>query len=370
MDFYLHSKAYIYTFNDGTMRKKALRLSLFEKVILVNSILLVSEALAGLWITSHSLETHHYLIDTSFIVIATLLILLTNTLLLRASFRPLYTLLATIREISRGKTDARAKLVNSNSEVGELAQAFNSMLDTLEGMRREQAMLILQAQEEEQRRIALELHDEAGQNLTALLVHTELLHQRIQAFPPHAMDKQAQKQLQRGLTQINTLTQLTLEGIRVLAQQLRPSVLDDLGLVAAFRWLTEDSRQRLHLPVHLTLSGIEETQQKKHIPSAHEIALFRIAQEGLTNVARHAQAQHVLLSLRKEEGKITVCVQDDGVGYDPETARRGLGVFGMQERAALLGGTLTIRSRPGEGTVVEGSLPLSPTHQEVCADVN
>ncbi len=152
------------------MIRRHFKLSLFEKVILGNSILLVSEAVAGLWVTSHSLEAHHYLIDTSFIVISTLLILLTNILLLRASFRPLFNLLTTIREISKGKTDARAKLVSSDSEVGELAEAFNGMLDKLEAARREQTMLIIQAQEEEQRRIALELHDEAGQNLTALLI--------------------------------------------------------------------------------------------------------------------------------------------------------------------------------------------------------
>ncbi len=248
------------------MIRKRLQLSLFEKVILGNSILLISEALAGLWLTSHSLETHHYLIDTSFIVVATLLILLTNALLLRASFRPLFTLLTTIREISKGKTDARAKLVASDSEVGELAQAFNTMLDKLDAARREQAMLIMQAQEEEQRRIALELHDEAGQNLTALLIHTELLHQRIQAFPSTAISQEAQRQIEHGLAQVNELTQQTLEGIRVLAQQLRPSALDDLGLVAAFRWLAEDSRQRLHLTVDLTIHGVEGVHKKSIFP--------------------------------------------------------------------------------------------------------
>ena len=346
------------------MKRKHLQLSLFEKVILGNSILLVSEALAGLWVTSHSLETHHYLIDTSFIVVATLLILLTNTLLLRASFRPLFTLLTTIREISKGKTDARAKLVASDSEVGELAQAFNTMLDKLEVARREQTMLIIQAQEEEQRRIALELHDEAGQNLTALLIHTELLHQRMQAFPTTAISEQAQKQLASGLTQVNTLTQQTLEGIRVLAQQLRPSVLDDLGLAAAFRWLAEESRQRLHLTVDLTIQGLEGTHDIKYLPSAYEIALFRIAQESLTNIARHAHAQRVSLSLIQQSQTIVVCIADDGDGYDTEQTKTGLGIFGMHERATFLGGKLTITSQIGQGTTVEATLPLCRENKE------
>ncbi len=340
------------------MKRKHLQLSLFEKVILGNSLLLVCEALAGLWVTSHSLETHHYLIDTSFIVVATLLILLTNIVLLRASFRPLFMLLATIREISKGKTDARANLIASDSEVGELAQAFNTMLDKLETARREQTMLILQAQEEEQRRIALELHDEAGQNLTALLIHTELLHQRMQAFPTTAMSEQAQKQLTLGLTQLNVLTQQTLEGIRDLAQQLRPSVLDDLGLAAAFRWLSEESRQRLHLPVDLTIEGVEGTYEKKHLPAAYEIALFRIAQESLTNIARHAHPQHVSLSLIQYTQTIVVCITDDGGGFDMEQIKTGVGIFGMQERAAFLGGKLTLTSQRGKGTIVEATLPL------------
>ncbi len=341
------------------MIRKHFQLSLFEKVILGNSILLIGEALAGLWVTSHSLETHHYLIDTSFIVISTLLILLTNTMLLRASFRPLFTLLTTIREVSKGKTDTRAHLISSDTEVGELAQAFNSMLDKLEAARREQTMLIIQAQEEEQRRIALELHDEAGQNLTALLVHTELLQQCIQAFPENAVSKQAQKQLTNGLTQVNTLTLQTLEGIRVLAQQLRPSVLDDLGLIAAFRWLAEDSRQRLHLIVTLHIAGFEETPEKKHLPLTYEIALFRIAQESLTNVARHANTQHVSLSLEQHAHTIIVRVADDGDGYDTEQTKTGLGVFGMRERATLLDGKLTITSRKGDGTIIEAALPFS-----------
>ncbi len=346
------------------MIRKRLQLSLFEKVILGNSLLLVSEALAGLWVTSHSLETHHYFIDISFIVIATLLILLTNALLLRASFRPLFTLLTTIREISKGKTDARAKLVASDSEVGELAQAFNTMLDKLDAARREQAMLIMQAQEEEQRRIALELHDEAGQNLTALLIHLELLHQYIQAFPSTDISEEAQKQLERGLTQVNVLTQQTLEGIRVLAQQLRPSVLDDLGLVAAFRWLAEDSRQRLKLTVDLSIHDVEGTRKKNHLLPAHEIALFRIAQESLTNIARHAHARHVFLSLTQYPHAIVVCIRDDGNGYDIEQTKTGFGIFGMQERATLLRGKLTITSRRGEGTTVEATLPLCTLHGE------
>ncbi len=336
-------------------------LSLFEKVILVNSLMLVGEALAGLWITNHNLESHHYLIDTSFIILATLLTLLTNIILLRISFRPLFGLLSTIRAISTGSTDARAPLSPSDNEINELAQSFNTMLDRLEEVRREQTALILQAQEDERRRIALELHDETGQNLTALLVHTELLHQRFQVLPQTMRAEDTHKYIEEGLLQLTKLTQNTLENIRVLAQQLRPSVLDDLGLLAAFRWLVADSAQRLHIKVELHIEGIKEGLHT--LPPDYETALFRIAQESLTNIARHAQTHAAVLTLRLDTSQILLQIQDQGCGSTPEQLRKGMGIFGMRERATLPGGTLTIDTHPGQGTTVRAVLPL-PLKQE------
>jgi signal transduction histidine kinase len=157
---------------------------------------------------------------------------------------------------------------------------------------------------------------------------------------------------------MNTLLQQTLDGVRVLAQQLRPSTLDDLGLLSSFRWLVEDSRERLHLTVDLVIRGLVETHEKHILPSAYEIALFRIAQESLTNIARHARAHHVSLSLQKQQNIVTLLIADDGDGYDITRQKAGLGIFGMRERAELLGGELTIRSEQGKGTTVRACLPL------------
>lgn len=332
---------------------KSWHISLFEKVILVNSLMLIGEALAGLWVTSHNLEAHHYLIDTSFIVLATLVTLATNILLMRASFRPLFSLLTTIRKVSAGDTQARAAVTTSSEEIGELGQAFNSMMDRLEAVRREQTTLILQAQEEERRRIALELHDETGQNLTALLIHAELLNQNFQQIQSSAISKPAYEQLARGLQQLTTLTQLTLENVRTLAQQLRPSVLDDLGLFAALRWLQDDSGERLHLAVELDIGEI-----KHPLPANYETVLFRIAQESLTNIARHAHTQHACIVLQEEQQSLCLRVHDNGCGYDPQQRHAGSGTLGMRERARQLGGTLTIYSYPGQGTIVQTVLPL------------
>jgi len=368
---------------------RRLRLSLFEKVILANSLMLIGEALAGLWVTSHNIEAHHYLIDTGFIVLATLLGLLINIVLLRVSFRPLFNLLHTMRAVSSGAVYKRALTRSSDTEIAELARAFNSMLDRLEAARREQVMLTLQAQEEERRRLALELHDESSQNLTALLVHAEVLRQSLQALPDTAITEATRAQLDQELTKLTGLMQRALDDIRTLAQQLRPSVLDDLGLHAAFRWLAEDGRQRLQLAVELHTDGVEgipldksgayaeladgqtqpgpSTHRKgtfdSHYIALYETALFRIAQESLTNAARHAQAQHVTISLTQDGEHVWLEVHDDGCGFDSSQRYPGLGIFGMHERAALLGGTVTIQSQPSRGTTVQAMLPL-PTNKE------
>lgn len=346
-------------FHIDTKPMQRLNLSLFEKVILANSLMLIGVALVGLWVTSHSLEAHHYLIDTSFIVIATLLGISINVLLLRASFRPLFGLLHTIRIVSTGNTHTRAKVTSADSEIGELARAFNTMMDRLEEAKREQAMLILQAQEVERHRLALELHDESSQNLTALLVHVEILNQSLQALPEEAITHAARGQLHGGLQQLNHLTQGTLNNIRILAQQLRPSVLDDLGLQSALRWLAEDSRERLKLPVEVQLEPGEDSIRTQEHAAHYQTTLFRIAQESLTNAARHAHAQHVWLSLSQDQNSVSLQVRDDGCGFDPSQRHAGLGIVGMHERATILEGTLTIISQPGQGTTVEVRLPLS-----------
>jgi two-component system sensor histidine kinase UhpB len=340
--------------------KATRRLSLFEKVILVNTLLLIGEALAGLWITSHNLESHHYLIDTSFIVAATLLSLLINFLLLHASFRPMFHLLRVIRAVAEGDLTRRAENLPADTEIGELALAFNSMLDQLEASQRQQTLLIFQAQEEERRRVARELHDESSQDLTALLVHAEIMSQILQTLPDTASIADVRATIEAGLCQLTQLTQNTLEHVRTLALQLRPGILDDLGLHAALRWLVEDARQRLQLPIELSIDGLEEVVRAHSSAALYATTLFRIAQESLTNAARHARAQHISITSTQGAQQVCLTIRDDGIGYDSTTRSPGLGITGMRERAALLSGKLTITTTPGKGTSVEARLPLQP----------
>src|SRR5579871_846311 len=203
-------------------------LSLFEKVLVANTVIILVEALAAWWITRHALESYHYLIDTSFLVAAALVGLLINTLLLRAAFRPLFGLLNTIQVIEAGRLDCRAPISAHASDVSQVAAALNAMLDRLEALRHQTAGEILHAQEQERRRLALELHDQSSQTLTALTMHAQALEDLLaaDAAPAPAL-------LRQQVAQVNRLAGRTLSELRHVAEQLRPAILDDLGLEAA-----------------------------------------------------------------------------------------------------------------------------------------
>ena len=334
------------------LRQRGLRLSLFEKVIVANSVMLVGEALVALWVTSHSLESHHFLIDTSFLIFAALGSLFINVVVLRASFRPLFRLLLTMRSVSAGETGQRTP-VPTDPDIGELTRTFNKMLDQLETFQREQTLQIVQAQEEERRRLARELHDETSQTLTALLIHTEVLNQHVDKATPR-LTSEEQQQFHHETTQLTKLAQGTLDDIRVIAQQLRPGILDDLGLLAALRWLAEDGRERLHLNVKVTLPE----NKMLHLSPDYETTLFRIAQESLTNSARYADATQVSILLRIERHEVKLIIADNGCGFNATEVHEGLGLRGMRERAALHRGILNLRTAPEQGTAIEVILPI------------
>jgi signal transduction histidine kinase len=208
---------------------------------------------------------------------------------------------------------------------------------------------LLQVQEAERRAIASELHDEIGQGLTGL----DLLLSTSQQFPPE--QAQAQAQL-RDL----------LEQVRGLALDLRPTMLDDLGVVPALVWLFERYTTQTKVSVRFEHSGLEE---QRFAPDV-EITAYRIVQEALTNVARHADVHEVIVRLWTDADTLSVIIVDQGRGFDLQTVQRGAssGLAGMVERAALLGGELTIESAPGTGTRLTASLPLhsngEPPRQE------
>jgi signal transduction histidine kinase len=205
---------------------------------------------------------------------------------------------------------------------------------------------LLSVEDEERRRIARELHDETGQSLTALLVGLRVIEQQTQ-----------RSEVREAATRLRRVAAQTVDNVGRLARGLHPSVLDDLGLLAAARRYVTDYAKGHGLAVDLKSEGLGT----RRLPSLIQTTMYRILQEGLTNVARHARAARVELELRLDGGVLELRIQDDGIGFDPATAeatRTGLGLHGMGERVALLGGTIEIRSTPGKGTTVHARVPV------------
>ena len=210
---------------------------------------------------------------------------------------------------------------------------------------RQMSSHVLTAQEEERTRIARELHDDTAQALTSVLVRLRLLERSAE-----------DKRLRSGLAELRDLTVETLDGVRRLAIDLRPPMLDDLGLEAAIQSHVQDFSRQRQINVNFTSSGLGR------LPPNVELVLYRIVQEALSNVAKHAGASRVETRLSRKGRTLRLLVEDDGCGFDVEAAKgsrqSGLGLFGMEERLALIGGTLRVESSPGKGTRLSAEVPL------------
>ena len=213
---------------------------------------------------------------------------------------------------------------------------------------------VLQAQEEERKRISRELHDDAGQSLL-LLIH------RLDALASDPANKLA-KPAKDKIARLHGLAVKILDGLRRYAQELRPAILDHMGLVAALGWMAENVNREQGAKVIVEVRGTE-----CELSPEARLVLFRIAQEALNNVKKHSEATRAVVKLEYEPQKIILTITDNGKGFDlPERlsdlASTGkLGLTGMEERARLLGGTLRVQSKPGEGTAVTAELPLNGT---------
>ncbi|MGD9795493.1 MAG: sensor histidine kinase, partial [Acidimicrobiia bacterium] len=215
---------------------------------------------------------------------------------------------------------------------------------------REVLALVLEAQETERARVARDLHDQIGQTLTSVLLGLRLLDD---ALAGDADDFGAA----RGRCgEARELVVEALDEVRRLAFDLRPTVLDDVGLVAAVRRLAGDLTSRSGVRIDLALGPLADHSR---LPPDIETVVYRVVQEALTNVARHSQASFATVTVDARVDRIHASIADDGVGFEVgELQRRSLGLAGMAERAALAGGTLTVRSAPTTGTTVVLEVPL------------
>jgi len=235
-------------------------------------------------------------------------------------------------------------------EAAAVTQRLYRELQRKEALRSDLLRRVISAQEEERRRVARELHDETSQALTSLLVALKVMEE---GADPAAVRSQAHE--------AREIASQTLTAVHDLARELRPSALDHLGLAPALERFAREYATRHRLELDFQAIGLDEVR----LPPRVETTLYRVAQEALTNVARHARARRVAVLLERRRDRVVVIVEDDGQGFDPARvegeggAEQSLGIFGMRERAALVGGTLAIESQAGAGSTVFVEVPLT-----------
>jgi len=248
------------------------------------------------------------------------------------------------------------QLASWNETLEARVAARTEELRQQQGLTQQLLHRAITAQEEERARLARELHDEIGQTLTAVQLSLDRLAKALPTDDPGSRER-----LDRG----RTLTEQALTDLRRMIAALRPGVLDQLGLLPALGWVADHTVRSLGIIVAVEANGLQQ-----RLPAEVETILFRIAQEAMSNVARHSGAQHLNVELIQREGQLTLTLSDDGHGFDPTAVTttpdrsRGLGLAGMQERASLAGGQVTVESAPGRGTTVRVVMPLSITVED------
>ena len=322
------------------------RPSLLSQILALNLLMVtvgifVASVASGLDLTVEG-QRWQFLILAMAIVLTFLL----NTLLLRRRFEPLERLLAMMERVDLSRPGRRLKLDTEmpgvSTDIQRLAATFNRMLERLERERRRSGELVLNAQEEERRRVARDLHDEVNQSLTALLLRLEAA---VQDAPPS---------LKEELTQTKRLANQAMGELLDLARQLRPTALDDHGLVAALQTHVKEYNRRGPASAHFWADPTV-----RDLPPDVQVVIYRVAQEALVNAARHSGASRVEVSLEHSDSSVYLLVSDNGSGFAFAEEAKGLGLSGMRERALLVGGSLEIDSSPGKGTSIKLEVPMA-----------
>ena len=347
----------------SSIRRRIVALPILHKILLTNSLIILIGAIVGIAVTEKVVEEGHFTpLAYAIIVLGTIALGATlNYSILKVAFRPLESLQAVVKQVHAGNLRARATLDRaSDPDIGHFSTALNTMLERMEAnervIREDKGQLqilaaqVITAQEEERKRVARELHDEASQALTTLIIGLETV---LESLP------QGLPEPRRQVLALRTLAEQTLDEIRNLALSLRPTVLDDLGLPSAVRWYAKSIGEKAGFKLSLVMLGLEE-----RLPSPVETAVFRIVQEALANVAKHAQAHEVLIHLERSDHQISLLIRDDGQGFNvgkvlsSRNRGAGLGIFGIEERVTILGGNWELQSEAGKGTELRATIPL------------
>jgi two-component system, NarL family, sensor histidine kinase UhpB len=325
------------------MHRRLSSLPLFWRVFGTNAAVLTL-AFLGLVFAPVTVSVPPAAIELIVLAAGLVCLLAINLALLRPAFRPLDELVETMRghdPLSPGKRVT----VDGGPAIAALAQTFKEMLDRLESERRDSARQALLVQERERQRIARELHDEVGQTLTGVMLQVEGLAGTIP------------EQYREQLDELRETARQGTEEVRRIVRQLRPEALEDLGLRSALAALTTAFGDQARIKV------VRRLDDGPPLSEEHELVIYRIAQEALTNVARHAHAAQVHLHLERADEHVVLTVRDDGRGLPPDAFRSSEGIRGMRERAMLIGSQLTIAEPLSGGTEVRLFIPLEPRNE-------
>lgn len=305
-------------------------MSLYWRIFVLNAAVLVVAVL--LLLGPVTVSTPVLFGEALVLLVGLIVMVIANAVLLRIALAPLARLNRAMATVDLLKPGSRTT-VTGPGEIAELTTSFNAMLARLEAERATSSGRALSAQEAERQRLARELHDEVGQTLTAVLLQLK-----------HAADR-APQPVRDDLQQAQETTRAGLDEIRRIARRLRPGVLEELGLYSALRALTaEFTTSRLSATAHIT-PGLPR------LDPATELVLYRVAQEGLTNTARHTHATRVEVHLRAlPDARVGLLVRDNGQGIG--AAPEGAGISGMRERALLIGAEFQIGQGPHDGTEI------------------
>jgi two-component system, NarL family, sensor histidine kinase UhpB len=310
--------------------------ALFRRVFFINGLIFTLGTLV-LALSPATVSARIKLTEIPVLVVGLAVMLTANALLLRSSLAPLDRLAASMRRVDPPRRSDRVD-DRGNGDLRNLITSFNAMLDRLEKERTTASASALAAQENERQRIARELHDEIGQSLTVALLTLK-----------RAVDR-APTAIRGELEDTQETVRASLDEVRGIARRLRPEALEDLGLHSALTALCSEFTQATGIGVVKHVAP-----QSDRLKPDVELVCYRIAQESLTNVARHAGASKVWLDLHATTDQVTVRIADDGVGG---VTAEGAGINGMRERALLVNADLTITSPEREGTEVRLVIPL------------
>jgi two-component system sensor histidine kinase UhpB len=313
--------------------------SLLTRVLLVNCLVLLAATLA-LILSPATVSAPVTLGEVVVLVAGLTLLVLANLVLVRRAFAPLQQLTELMRRVEPHHPGLRIPVYAGGAEISQLSQAFNDMLDRLESERRASWQRAIDAQEGERLRVAQELHDEIGQSLTAL----KLLLSRASKGTP--------EERRAVLAEATQITEQTLGEVREIARRLRPELLDELGLRSALAVLADRTAEFGGLRVDRRLED-----SLPAIDRNTEVVLYRVAQESLTNVVRHAHAGRAVVTLDRRGDRLVLSVSDDGLGL--RDAPPSHGIKGMQERALMIGGRLELADGRGRGTEVTLTVPIA-----------